>query len=79
MLEWLKRHAWKACVRQKRTAGSNPACSARNFKYGWQPRMICGVVWQLAKEDKPSLLENRVFVRLPNKTFRGTRKVAIHI
>lgn len=29
MLEWLKRHAWKACVRQKRTAGSNPACSAK--------------------------------------------------
>ena len=28
MLEWLKRHAWKACVRQKCTAGSNPAFSA---------------------------------------------------
>ena len=32
MLEWLKRHAWKACVRQKRTAGSNPACSAKEIK-----------------------------------------------
>ena len=30
MLEWLKRHAWKACVRQKCTAGSNPALSADN-------------------------------------------------
>ena len=28
MLEWLKRHAWKACKRQKRFAGSNPALSA---------------------------------------------------
>ena len=28
MLEWLKRHAWKACIRLKRIAGSNPALSA---------------------------------------------------
>ena len=28
MLEWLKRHAWKACIRLKRIAGSNPAFSA---------------------------------------------------
>lgn len=27
MLEWLKRHAWKACKRQKCFAGSNPALS----------------------------------------------------
>ncbi len=31
MLEWLKRHAWKACVRQKRTASSNLAHSATDF------------------------------------------------
>ena len=29
MLEWLKRHAWKACMRQKRISGSNPDLSAR--------------------------------------------------
>ena len=29
VLEWLKRHAWKACNRQKRFAGSNPVLSAR--------------------------------------------------
>ena len=29
MLEWLKRLAWKAGKRQKRFAGSNPACSAK--------------------------------------------------
>lgn len=29
---WLKEHDWKSCVRQKRTWGSNPHLSARNFK-----------------------------------------------
>ena len=29
MLEWLKRHAWKACIRQNRISGSNPDLSAR--------------------------------------------------
>src|SRR5262245_22961270 len=28
MAEWLKAHAWKACVRQNRTVGSNPTLSA---------------------------------------------------
>ena len=28
MLVWLKRHAWKACIRQKRIRGSNPRLSA---------------------------------------------------
>ena len=27
MLEWLKRHAWKACIRQKCIRGSNPLFS----------------------------------------------------
>ncbi len=30
MLEWLKRHAWKACIPQKGISGSNPDLSA-NF------------------------------------------------
>ena len=30
VLEWLKRHAWKACIRQKRIGGSNPPLSATN-------------------------------------------------
>ena len=29
VLEWLKRHAWKACIRQKRIGGSNPPLSAK--------------------------------------------------
>ena len=28
MAEWLKAHAWKACIRQKRIVGSNPTPSA---------------------------------------------------
>ena len=28
MLEWLKRHAWKACIRQECIRGSNPRLSA---------------------------------------------------
>ena len=32
MLEWLKRHAWKACNRQKRFRGSNPRLSAGEKK-----------------------------------------------
>lgn len=31
MLEWLKRHAWKACRRQKCHGGSNPPLSANVF------------------------------------------------
>ena len=33
MLEWLKRHAWKACIRQKRIGGSNPPRSAKTVCY----------------------------------------------
>ena len=29
VLEWLKRHAWKACSRQNRLAGSNSVLSAQ--------------------------------------------------
>ena len=31
MLEWLKRHAWKACKLQKGFRGSNPRLSARDY------------------------------------------------
>jgi hypothetical protein len=29
--EWLKAHAWKACLRQKRNVGSNPTLSANHI------------------------------------------------
>ena len=32
--EWLKAHAWKACVRQKRTEGSNPSLSVPGTESG---------------------------------------------
>ena len=32
MLEWMKRHAWKASIRQKRITGSNPVLSAKKEK-----------------------------------------------
>ncbi len=35
MLEWLKRHAWKACIRQKCIAGSNPSLSAERAGQKW--------------------------------------------
>lgn len=31
MLEWLKRHVWKACDRPKRFQGSNPCLSAKDL------------------------------------------------
>ena len=34
MLEWLKRHAWKACVPQKGIARSNLALSAKGLPIG---------------------------------------------
>ena len=40
MLEWLKRHAWKACIPQKGISGSNPDLSASintsiTYIYNW--------------------------------------------
>ena len=34
MLEWLKRHAWKACILQKGISGSNPDLSAEKQPVG---------------------------------------------
>ena len=31
MLEWLKRHAWKACIPLKGIGGSNPPLSAERY------------------------------------------------
>ncbi len=40
MLEWLKRHAWKVCKRQKRFQGSNPCLSAKEEK-NQSPISLC--------------------------------------
>ena len=36
MLEWLKRHAWKACIPLKGIGGSNPPLSADKLRNGKQ-------------------------------------------
>ncbi len=40
MQEWLNWHAWKACVPQKGTEGSNPSLSAQVLFKGQVLRMI---------------------------------------
>ena len=35
MLEWLKRHAWKACIPLKGIRGSNPRLSAERAGQKW--------------------------------------------
>ena len=39
VLEWLKRHAWKACSRQNWLAGSNPVLSASYNRMGLMKRL----------------------------------------
>ena len=54
MLEWLKRHAWKACIRQKRIRGSNPRLSARQekgFKAG-KAESLYGIPRLSARQEK---------------------------
>ena len=53
VLEWLKRHAWKACNRQNRFAGSNPVLSANRFK---APRKNLGALLFSPQEEKDSKL-----------------------
>ena len=40
MLEWLKRHAWKACKLQKGFGGSNPPLSAKAFLTRMSPSLL---------------------------------------
>ena len=49
MLEWLKRHAWKACSRQKRHGGSNPPLSAERMQK--HPLFSFLPVWQEQHPD----------------------------
>ena len=43
MLEWLKRHAWKACVPQKGIRSSNLLLSAQRNLYGRCRTARCGI------------------------------------
>ena len=57
MLEWLKRHAWKACIRQKRIRGSNPRLSAR--KKGDENQGGVRYREALAQQESPSLRKEK--------------------
>ncbi len=63
MLEWLKRHAWKACIGQKPIPGSNPGLSAKNevFKERWDenPRVRNRVALGSAKTPGLSAIIQR--------------------
>ena len=53
MLEWLKRHAWKACVPQKGIASSNLALSAK------KPALCVGFVASLLPPGTPLMRPRR--------------------
>ena len=40
MLEWLKRHAWKACKLQKGFRGSNPRLSAKILRRAGEESLL---------------------------------------
>ena len=52
MTEWSKVHAWKVCVLQKGTKGSNPFLSAINANY------FCLCYYQNIGRQIVSILEN---------------------
>ena len=58
MLEWLKRHAWKACKRRNRFGGSNPPLSAG--RVGFKAFLRKGFLSPQAEWDS-----NLFFERLP--------------
>ncbi len=77
MLEWLKRHAWKACKPLKGFAGSNPALSAELTGQKWSvsgqkatnqrfvaffiARKSCFQDFKSTVKDKVSLLNRYLF------------------
>ena len=67
MLEWLKRHAWKACKLQKGFRGSNPRLSAKIFSLNGYPSLLeesvkgksfeqgaSGSLWGLRRNNRSS-------------------------
>ena len=54
MLEWLKRHAWKACIPQKGIRGSNPRLSANPADN--QQDFLYAEVWPVYGDTSTSYL-----------------------
>ncbi len=70
VLEWLKRHAWKACNRQNRFAGSNPVLSARKgFKAFLRQRQSFA-----RKGFKAFLRQGNLLQEKDSKLFLGKRQ-----
>ena len=86
MLEWLKRHAWKACILQKSIGGSNPPLSAKHLKLSAQRwafsvqgrQELAPVRTCTEKAQGRKAMSFKCFARAPAASGRGkgTRSVA---
>ena len=74
MLEWLKRHAWKACNRQNRFAGSNPVLSASFISVQLSPcqrRAVFFVFCILVVHTSGGAVDNaKLIARCPHRRLR---------
>ena len=72
MLEWFKRHAWKACVLQKGTGGSNPFLSAKI-----KDQLFIRVGFLFLNDSSHSLnTVNKIFYKYPllySKNYKGIK------
>ncbi len=50
MQEWLNWHAWKACVPQKGTGGSNPPLSAVGMNASPPSGGLVSILWEVKSE-----------------------------
>ena len=85
MLEWLKRHAWKACSRLKRLTGSNPVLSATKegrmtkvirFLYAGSPLRACCHKDILHTKTEASASAFRCCKGRPGKGYRDVERSA---
>ena len=74
MLEWLKRHAWKACIRQNRISGSNPDLSARQETGAYVPGRQTGWarIWPILSVVSPLPMSH-----VPNNGLPGRGKIIL--
>ena len=64
MLEWLKRHAWKACIRQKRIPSSNLGHSAKKSRNQYGFCFFC-----LSNLDDYGLFKIKLMSKVTSVTF----------
>lgn len=53
MSEWSKEHAWKVCVLQKGTVGSNPTLSAENEAVNPESAGLAAFVFDVLGKESP--------------------------